>query len=270
MRCSSRPAAARKIGAGRRLCRPWRSPSCSRLRLGCPSSAHAQIADASRRPTPTPMPSPTPTVVNSYGSAGAAVTNLGSSFLERLGNQASSGFGSAHAAKSGRRRRLRSAEPPRFRSWAEAYGISARTGAQGDFVGDRRRTWGGVAGDRRARCARRQCRRFGRSKPHRNRRSARAAIGNPRSHPVRLQRLGGQGSVDLGPRARPRLWKDQHQPRHRIGLRQRRLQRPHRRCADRAQLLLGHRSEPHRAEGRRSNMSASRPDRCRNSAASIP
>ena len=39
-----------------------------------------------------------------------------------------------------------STETPRFRTWGEAYGISARTGAQGDFVGDRRQTWGGVAG----------------------------------------------------------------------------------------------------------------------------
>src|SRR5258705_9890093 len=34
----------------------------------------------------------------------------------------------------------------RFRTWAEAYGIWARTGAQGYFVGDRRQTWGGVGG----------------------------------------------------------------------------------------------------------------------------
>ena len=85
-------------------------------------------------------------MVNSYGSAGAAVTNLGSSFLERLGNQASSGFGSAMQKNPGGGGASEAAEPPRFRSWAEAYGISARTGAQGDFVGDRRRTWGGVLG----------------------------------------------------------------------------------------------------------------------------
>src|SRR6202022_1821423 len=32
------------------------------------------------------------------------------------------------------------------RTWGEVYGISARNGAQADFVGDRRQTWGGVAG----------------------------------------------------------------------------------------------------------------------------
>jgi len=33
-----------------------------------------------------------------------------------------------------------------MRIWGEAYGISARTDAQGDFAGDRRTTYGGVAG----------------------------------------------------------------------------------------------------------------------------
>src|ERR1700731_1829013 len=45
--------------------------------------------------TPTPSPSPTPTAINSDLSAGAALTNLGSNFLERLGNQATNGFGGA-------------------------------------------------------------------------------------------------------------------------------------------------------------------------------
>src|SRR6185437_10033430 len=35
---------------------------------------------------------------------------------------------------------------PPFRTWGEAYGISTTTSAQGDFVGDRRQTYGGVAG----------------------------------------------------------------------------------------------------------------------------
>ena len=37
-------------------------------------------------------------------------------------------------------------EAPPFRTWTEFYGISARTDAQGLFFGDRRQTWGGVAG----------------------------------------------------------------------------------------------------------------------------
>jgi uncharacterized protein with beta-barrel porin domain len=37
-------------------------------------------------------------------------------------------------------------DAPRFRAWVEGYGISARNGPLVDFVGDRRQTWGGVAG----------------------------------------------------------------------------------------------------------------------------
>jgi hypothetical protein len=54
-------------------------------------------------PTPTPAPSPVPTStsINSDLSAGAAVQNLGSNFLERLGNQATNGFGSASRGNPG-------------------------------------------------------------------------------------------------------------------------------------------------------------------------
>ena len=79
-------------------------------------------------------------------SAGAAVTNLGRNFLERLGNQATNGFGGALRNNPGGGGASEATDAPRFRTWGEAYGISARTGAQGDFVGDRRQTWGGVAG----------------------------------------------------------------------------------------------------------------------------
>jgi hypothetical protein len=51
-------------------------------------------------PAASPTPSPTPTAINSDLSAGAAVTNLGSNFLERLGNQATNGFGGASASLS--------------------------------------------------------------------------------------------------------------------------------------------------------------------------
>ena len=97
-------------------------------------------------PTPTPTPSPTPTVLNSDFSAGAAVANLGSNFLERLGNQATNGFSSASRNNPGGGGASEATDEPRFRTWGEAYGISARTSTQGIFVGDNRQTWGGVAG----------------------------------------------------------------------------------------------------------------------------
>ncbi len=108
----------------------------------------ALAASVGLRPNPVPTPIPTPalTDIDTDLSAGAAVTNLGSNFLERLGNQASSGFGRELRTNPGGGGASEATDSPRFRSWGEAYGISVRNGAQADFVGDRRQTWGGVAG----------------------------------------------------------------------------------------------------------------------------
>jgi uncharacterized protein with beta-barrel porin domain len=85
-------------------------------------------------------------VINSSFSAGSTVMNLGSSFLERFGNQATSGFGKALRSNPDGGGASESTNTPRFRSWAEGYGLAATTGPLGYFVGDRRRTYGGVAG----------------------------------------------------------------------------------------------------------------------------
>ena len=79
-------------------------------------------------------------------SAGATVVNLGSSFLERLGDQASGGFGRASRSNPGGGGASEALEGQPFRSWGELYGISSTTGPQGVFVGDHRTTTGGVAG----------------------------------------------------------------------------------------------------------------------------
>ena len=80
-------------------------------------------------------------------AAGATVANLGSSFLERLGNQASHGFGNTLRNNPGGGGASAATDTPLlFRTWGEAYGISTTDSAQGVFVGDRRQTWGGVAG----------------------------------------------------------------------------------------------------------------------------
>ena len=101
-------------------------------------------------PTPTPTPSPTPipmpTATNYDQSAGNSSLNLGSNFLERLGNQASGGVNRAFRTNPGGGGASASTEDPRYRTWFEGYGISVRTDAQGDFVGDKRKTFGGVAG----------------------------------------------------------------------------------------------------------------------------
>ncbi len=103
-------------------------------------------------PTPTPTPSPTPTPTPTSNaiaydrSTGNTALNLGSGFLERLGNQASNGFDRSFRTNPGGGGASAEAETPRYRSWFEGYGTSARTDAQGDFVGDKRKTVGGVAG----------------------------------------------------------------------------------------------------------------------------
>lgn len=79
-------------------------------------------------------------------SAGATVANLGSNFLERLGDQASGGFGRASRSNPGGGGASESLEGQPFRSWGELYGISGTTGPLGVFVGDHRSTSGGVAG----------------------------------------------------------------------------------------------------------------------------
>jgi uncharacterized protein with beta-barrel porin domain len=79
-------------------------------------------------------------------SVNTALLDLGSSFLRRLGNQATYGFNKAMRSNPGGGGASEDTDAPRYRSWGEAYGISARTSAIGDFVGDHRQTVGGVAG----------------------------------------------------------------------------------------------------------------------------
>jgi uncharacterized protein with beta-barrel porin domain len=117
------------------------------------SPAYAQIcARPCPAPTPTPTPSvsptpvPVPTVINSDISSGWTALNLGSNFLERLGNQSTSGLSAAQRDNSGGGGAPAAAEPPRYRVWTEGYGISATTSAQGAFFGDQRKTWGGAGG----------------------------------------------------------------------------------------------------------------------------
>ena len=88
---SSRPARTKETGTRHRLAVAVAIAFVFAV-AAMSSSAQAQIALI---PPRAPPPRPSPTVVNFDVSAGAAVANLGSNFLERLGNQATYGFGSA-------------------------------------------------------------------------------------------------------------------------------------------------------------------------------
>lgn len=111
-----------------------------------PAQAQLLIPTPAPSPSPTPTPSPTSNAIAYDRSTGNTALNLGSGFLERLGNQASNGFDRSFRTNPGGGGASAAAEAPRYRSWFEGYGISARTDAQGDFVGDKRKTVGGVAG----------------------------------------------------------------------------------------------------------------------------
>ena len=148
MSCSSRPSRTTETGVGRWLATAVAIAFVLGLTMAAMPAAHAQTPSPTPTPTPTPSPTPipTPTMINSDVSSGATVANLGSSFLERLGNQATGGFNRILRTNPGGGGASEAAEGPQFRAWGEAYGISATTGAQGFFVGDHRQTWGGVAG----------------------------------------------------------------------------------------------------------------------------
>ncbi len=111
-----------------------------------PTYAQTPSPSPSPSPSPTPTPTPSPTAIDHNRSTGNATLDLGSGFLERLGNQASNGFDRTFRNNPGGGGASADTEGPRYRTWFEGYGISARTDAQGDFVGDKRKTVGGVAG----------------------------------------------------------------------------------------------------------------------------
>src|SRR5258705_5447478 len=139
MRRAPRSSRAMGTGSGRRLVRAVATAFVL---------AAAGLSSAQAQPLPAPAPTPTPglTIISSEISAGAAASNLGSSFLERLGNEATNGVNRSGRTNPGGGGASEAAEAPKFRASGEAYGISARTELQGDFDRDSRPSWGGVAG----------------------------------------------------------------------------------------------------------------------------
>jgi uncharacterized protein with beta-barrel porin domain len=152
MLCASRRSRVEEGKARRGLCRLVAvAVVLVLLGIAASPSSHAATAPSptptpSPTPAPSPTPVPTPTKINSDISSGSTVINLGSNFLERLGNQATGGFDRLRRSNPGGGGAAESTEDPRFRTWGELYGISSRADAQGDFVGDKRKTLGGVAG----------------------------------------------------------------------------------------------------------------------------
>src|SRR4051794_10804686 len=142
MCCTSRPSETRQAIRLNRV--RWIAAAVAFALIMVLSTTSGFAQSPTPTPTPTPTPSPTPipmpTATNYDRSAGNSSLNLGSNFLERLGNQASGGVNRAFRANPGGGGASAGAEDPRYRTWFEGYGISIRTDAQGDFAGDKRKT----------------------------------------------------------------------------------------------------------------------------------
>lgn len=120
-------------------------PGLSRLKvLHATAAGLTVLCAASSANAQTAPPVPQVTDNNSQFSVNASQFDIGSSFLQRLGREATYGY-AARDNSGGSGASLSTAEPL-YRTWAETYGIRARTAAQGTFVGDKRGTLGIVGG----------------------------------------------------------------------------------------------------------------------------
>src|SRR5689334_6496354 len=147
MRCSLQPSQSGEIRLVRKLAFAMAVTFALALAaVSSPASAQSPTPTPTPTPTPSPTPSPTPTLINSDISVGSQVQNLGSNFLERLANQATNGFTRSQRTNPDGGGASQATEAPRYRTWGELYGIRMTTAPQGDFVGDKRKTLGGVAG----------------------------------------------------------------------------------------------------------------------------
>lgn len=110
--------------------------------LACLTAQLSTTANAQSLPVIPPSPGLTDNTAQL--SATASQLDLGTNFLQRLGRAATYGY--AQRDNSGGGGASQSTAAPLYRSWFEVYGQSAQTGPQGTFVGDDRKTIGGVAG----------------------------------------------------------------------------------------------------------------------------
>jgi uncharacterized protein with beta-barrel porin domain len=90
-----------------------------------------------------PVPVPIATS-NAHRSSQATLFDVGSHFMQRF----NAVYSFRTAASAANNPQGGGAEPSaeRYRAWFESYGLRSHTDAQGDFPGDTRKTYGGVAG----------------------------------------------------------------------------------------------------------------------------
>ena len=85
------------------------------------------------------------TTSNAHRSSQATLFDVGSQFLQRF-NAVYSFRTAGSAADNAQGGGAEPSTEPRYRTWFESYGLRSHTDAQGDFSGDSRKTYGGVAG----------------------------------------------------------------------------------------------------------------------------
>jgi len=117
---------------------------------GGPSIVLAILLASGSAASAQTLSSPLPTgIANSALSAPSAITDLAGKFLRDNANQAkASQFapGANNPGGAGADIADGASATPRYRSWFEGYGTRSQTGAQNQFTGDTRRTYGGIVG----------------------------------------------------------------------------------------------------------------------------
>ncbi len=139
-------------GRNRNAVRLTRRAACT---LAAAAMLIASFLGASHAQAPPPTPQPTPQVSNTSAntavSSAFAALDLNGRYLQYLGGLGGPGwlanlFGSGPNPGGGGAPAAAAAATPRYRAWAEVYGLSSRTGPQVNFPGDTRSSVGGVAG----------------------------------------------------------------------------------------------------------------------------
>ncbi len=87
-----------------------------------------------------------PTDTNVHLSGAAALFDLTTRFLRHLGTEAQDPYVGAPLTINPTGEGADTQSFQRYRAWFEGYGLTSRMSAQNEFPGDRRRTFGGVAG----------------------------------------------------------------------------------------------------------------------------
>jgi uncharacterized protein with beta-barrel porin domain len=106
---------------------------------------------AAQCPGPCPGPGPSNNTLvpvatsNAHRSSQATLFDVGSQFLQRF-NAVYSFRTAASAANNAQGGGAEPSTEPRYRTWFESYGLRSHTDSRGDFTGDSRKTYGGVAG----------------------------------------------------------------------------------------------------------------------------